>query len=623
MFSSYTKGSIVAASALALVLGLAQCASYESETAITPRPAVTEGSLDASVSNTEPPQGGSAPAGNEDDLDQTDNSDDDTGGGGGASPPPEPPDNGEGGELEPVNPPASGPCTGIDVTTSSAIVVLGDPVVLKPGKLTGAVRVVNCSEGDVDWTAKTVANVQVAGGGNLAAGVETNVDFAIDGKKFEPGAIDFKIKVSEPGHNHYVDVHAFRPLTGADLVGGRGLAAASGSGGCANSCIRSAVLTPNATSPNLKLTVATTVGATVKVWASTDPPQMVGGIAKYPGKAPRLSSNRLRTTYNGSLKNLQAATTYHIVVAATDAAGKTTTRWGTFRTTTPVDLPSGQKSPDGPVGCKVQCITKAMVTPTTTYSRLDVQANTAALFNVYLSTHPPQIVDGRPTFTGSDATSVADSGALESKTWTTKLTGLTPNTKYFVIVRASDLAGGTSYQHGSFGTPDGRRWIARFETIKVLNDGDAGVLGKGELSFAWGIEKLTMRVRPEAKIDGGQTISLGAENTGLIVADHGGPLTDLMVTAYERDPDGLSEFNSCGDRHAHTEAGSAGACDRWWNSAFIGIYNAASIDLLAPCSTFGIREEAAASKCMEIQSPDTGNGRHPRFRVVISFTEQK
>ena len=48
-----------------------------------------------------------------------------------------------------------------------------------------------------------------------------------------PGAIDFKIKVSEPGHNHYVDVHAYRPLTGADLVGDLGLSGGEGAGGCA------------------------------------------------------------------------------------------------------------------------------------------------------------------------------------------------------------------------------------------------------------------------------------------------------------------------------------------------------------------------------------------------------
>ncbi|MFP5377296.1 MAG: hypothetical protein ACLGIO_11040, partial [Acidimicrobiia bacterium] len=187
------------------------------------------------------------------------------------------PSNSDGGDgsgdvdLDPV--PGTGACAGLG-SGGASLLVTPDPAVLPAGTLSSSLSVTNCGGADVSWTAATVPSVSLGSkNGSLAGGSTAKVDFTIDADAYDPGAVDFKIKVSEPGHNHYVDVHAFRPAFGKDLVAGNGqLSAGEDAGGCANQCIVKAWLTPNATTPNLSLEVKTHTPATIRMWVAKQAP---------------------------------------------------------------------------------------------------------------------------------------------------------------------------------------------------------------------------------------------------------------------------------------------------------------------------------------------------------------
>jgi len=105
-------------------------------------------------------------------------------------------------DLPPAPNPAPHPCDFL-VADGSSLAVGPDPLVLEPGDLSGTVTIVNCSDGDIDWTAKTKPSVALDDdGANLLPGETAELNFVIDGDQWDPGAIDFKIKVGEPGHNH-------------------------------------------------------------------------------------------------------------------------------------------------------------------------------------------------------------------------------------------------------------------------------------------------------------------------------------------------------------------------------------------------------------------------------------
>jgi hypothetical protein len=143
--------------------------------------------------------------------------------------------------------------------------------------MSSALTITNCSAAPVDWTAATVPSVALTNAaGNLDPGSSSKLGFTIDSGAHQPGAVTFKIKVSEPGHNHYVDVHAFRELVGSDFASDLGLSAGEGAGGCANQCIVSGKLTGNYSSPNVSLDVAQVDGTWTLVVTAEDAAGNVG-----------------------------------------------------------------------------------------------------------------------------------------------------------------------------------------------------------------------------------------------------------------------------------------------------------------------------------------------------------
>ena len=166
--------------------------------------------------------------------------------------------------VEPVEPPAPTPEELIPATVDPLadacaaalaegenLIVRPDVQHLPPGDTVGSFEVHNCGNGAVDWTATTVGWVNLDDAAGTIGGGESFVlgyGVATD----DLGAFDFKLKVSEPGHNTYVDVDGFREAVGRDFQAGGGtFTAGAGAGGCNNSCITSALLSDNATTPDL------------------------------------------------------------------------------------------------------------------------------------------------------------------------------------------------------------------------------------------------------------------------------------------------------------------------------------------------------------------------------------
>ena len=547
----------------------------------------------------------------EDDLDAADDSEGYPDSGGNVTEPP----SGGGGSGDPVE---LEPVGGLDELCAEALgagghlVVTPDPSVLEPGDMTSALTIRNCHEQDVDWTAKTVPDVTLdTSGSTLAGGTTTQVGFTIDSDAHEPGAVEFKIKVSEPGRNHYVDVQAFRPTLGKDVAAGDNtFSAGDEAGGCANSCITKAWLTPNASTPDLGFEVRTHTPATIRVWVGTEP-QDGGG-------APMATSAPGTTQWQTVLKPLQPATTYHLLVAATDGNGKVDERSTTFKTVTPMDNPDDLAAEDP--GCLAQCITKALLTPGGDFSvkHLEVVAKSKARFQAWVSTEAPTNGDV-PSF--DDTAVFANSGLQYAERWATDLAPLEGDTQYHIIVRAEDVDGHAAYQVGSFHTPaePTHDVVITFHRVRVTHDGDSSWKNRGELSFAWGVGDTKVGSRGESKMSDGATFGFdGWKNTyvatGLRDDDF---IPTVHVSGSERDADAKAEFCSMGTGVPHSP-GSNGDCDAKWNVASSGLVSVGSIESLTPCSEHGIDGPAGDLGCLLLETLDQGDD-YARFQVVVSY----
>lgn len=532
----------------------------------------------------------------------------------GPAPAPEPEPDGEPVELDPVGDPApTGPCAAL-AANGSSLVVGPDPLVLDAGKLSGALTVVNCGNAIINWTASTKPSVSLGvAAGSTSPGQSANLPFTIESDEWEPGAVDFSIKVSEPGHNHYVDVHAFRPTFGKDVVGGNGsLSGGPDAGGCANQCITKALLQPNMSTPNVSLDIATNTPAKIRVWVSKNAPNVANNVPSFPGNpAPMATSAANVKSYLAKLAPLSAATKYHVIVKATDANDKSSYRTGSFTTIDPVK-PGNLAEPGGPSGCATQCITTALVSAggDHTVKHLKVVTHTAARMQVRASTAAPKYTNGAPGFEKSD---VWVNSGLEYKTsWDTDLTGLAGSTKYHVIVQATDNKDRTSYRVGQFQTPAPPMKKVSYApaAVHIVYDGDKGI-NRGEVSFAFIVDGQLVSTRGEHKQSDGDTIHYG--KTAHVVAG----VVDMVPTAYlvgfERDADGLVEFCSMGPDQ--TTPGHDGSCDLQWNVADTGLTSLAALEGLPSCTSLGAAEQWAGDRCMSLTSTDAGG---VRFTALVA-----
>jgi hypothetical protein len=534
-------------------------------------------------------------------------------------PDPDPGDDGgsDSDELDPVPPPEPQPCDALPADGSS-LLVGPDPLVLADGQYEGSLTIRNCSDGDVDWTGSTKPSVALATAADtVLPGEVDDLSFVIDDEAWEAGAIDFKIKVYEDGHSHYVDVHAFRPTLGKDAVADVDLTAGAGAGGCADQCIRKALLRQNLTSPNLSLDVETTTEATVRVWVSTHAPVVADGVPEFPGVSSIDTSPVGVTEWTADLSPLDASTKYFIIVSATDINEHTAYRTGSFTTIEPIDTGGDLQVPGDSAGCSVQCITSALLTPGDDYSQrhLSMTTHTPAMMQMSASTDAPMYDDGVPSFEHSDAW--ANSGLEYTTEWETTLTDLAGDTTYHVIARATDAEGRTSYRVGQIHTAAAPTYDVLFSvvSIHVLYDGDKGG-NDGELSFRWRVGDTEAGTRGEQDIAAGSTVAFPAAASDFWVADVGGFLPTVYVAGFERDPDGLVEFNTCPAGTPDSDGWNE-TCDSKWNVASSGLVSVDSVDGLPLCTDLGASESWAGLRCMQLDTPEV-NGGYPTFSVLVA-----
>ena len=624
---------LVAAIAAVGLLALAIVRFGGADPRLTSAPADTDSSEPAAASGSEPGSAGdggilseadvaatlAGSAENEDDetlLDAADNwhgpadlegSQGSAGGGAG-------PGGGEQVDLQPINPEDRGCPVSLGLLS-----VTPDPLVLPSGQLSGSLSIRNCGDQAVNWTAATKPSVALASGGaSLAAQTATDLAFTIDADQWEPGAVDFKIKVSEPGQNHYIDIHAFRPTLGKDAVATDQLSAGPGVGGCASQCITKALLSTSYTSPNVGLDVATNVPAKVRVYLSTQAPvDNPQGIPWFPGVAAKAVSAAGVQTWQTALSPLQASKKYHIIVTATDADGDVAQRVGSFTTITPFEGPGGLKNDGPPPGCSYQCLTKALVAPGqgTGPAHLSVKSHTAAQFQASFSTAAPKFTDGVPSFAKVDVWK--NSGLDYSKSWEVDVYGLAPGTKYFAIVMATDANQGRSYSHGSFQT-HAVDVLVTLHKIHVTYDGDSGDLNRGELSFIWGVGDDHAGTRGEDQMHAGTEVSFNRPSSQYVIRDAKDFLPTVFVNAVERDPDGRGEFCTMGTGPFRSP-GSNGSCNAKWNVADTGLTQLDSLNGLPGCASFGVEGLVPETRCLVLESVDDLGGDYPRFWTVVSF----
>jgi hypothetical protein len=341
--------------------------------------------------------------------DSLDGPDDSVGGTDSQTPQPDPADgSGDGADgvvvIPPVDPP-QGPCVGHD-PAQGHLRVTPDPLVLASNVKTGEIVIRNCGAVAVHWTAAVNPKVNLAtASGDLAAGASSALGFTIDFNAYGNGAIDFKLKVSETGHNHYVDVAAYNPFFGSEGGGPGGFSAGAGVGGCSGQCITKALLQRNLSSPNVGVQIATNTPAYLSVFVSKIPPVIGPNGPSFGGVAPMDHTDDLRTGWTAQLTPLQPSTKYYIIVRAIDSDGDKAFRYGSFTTTTGEVGPGGLADPAGPAGCSLQCITTAKLTQAAgdkagTEVALDVVSHTEALFQASISRNAPTVQAGGPHLRG-------------------------------------------------------------------------------------------------------------------------------------------------------------------------------------------------------------------------------
>jgi len=471
------------------------------------------------------------------------------------------------------------------------LVVSPDPLHLTAGKNAGSLTVRNCGTEPTDWTSLSKPWVKLAAQqGTLAAGATHELGFTVDDSALPAGDYTFRIKVSQPGHNVYVDVYGSKVTKDVAQQPGTAGDDDDKPAGCAASCITMAWLTPSHGTPDLALEVRTHTAAKLFVKVGTEAPQLDERGHPYIAQ-PAVSDStdlQFRTLWKTTLTPLEPGTKYHILVIAVDKQGQRTSETGQFTTTKPITgLSAGE---DG--GCGSNCVESALLAakPGSPNMTLTVRTHVPAKLAVYLDDQDPQTNGaGEPYFPGApDPAAATDEPRTE---WTTELE-LEYGTTYRIILEAVDERSRSQFKQGSFSTGPAPAMhhsndvLVTFHKIHVSNDADGGI-GRGELQFMFeanGEQRNELAVG-ERKVQAPDWIDLdrGDRGQGRSVAVYGAPdLLPIRVQAWERDlhnDDFGFEFCQRGDRMFDEVSGRVefDDCDIdiEWNTA------AATIDLHA------------------------------------------
>ena len=297
-------------------------------------------------------------------------------------------------------------------------------------------------------------------------GETAELDFTIDKDAWDPGAIDFKIKVSEPGHNHYVDVHALPP---ADRRRPRrptsGSPAARVPAGARYQCIVSAVLKPNLSTPNIGLDITTNTPRTIRTYVSTAGARRGG---RPPGVPRRRADGRRRrpasTNHLAHLSPLEAAheVLHHRLGDRRQRAHRVPL--GLVRHDHPDRRARTASTPAArEPGCSNECITKALLHA----RRPHVTATSASR----ATRRPCSRCSCRPSRRRSTRTACRASTTRRLGEQRARVSdhvgdrhrpGCTPNTDYYIIVQADRRQRQLDRRAGEFHTPQAPEFDVTF-----------------------------------------------------------------------------------------------------------------------------------------------------------------
>ena len=535
---------------------------------------------------------------------------------------------GQGNDGQQPEPPKN-PCAGVNAADADKLIVAPDPLYLKSGATKGSLMIYNCGQQDIHWTALTKPWVSLADAAGVLAGKhEHQLGFTVDTSGLPGGAYTFKIKVSQPGHNVYVDVHGTK-LGGfaaapspAPSVGGL---TNGGPTGCAAQCIVKAWLTPIHGTPNVSLEVKTTTPAKLAALVDTTAPVKNGQdhpVFGDPDVSVHSGGAYLKK-WTVTLKPLQPATKYHIVVWAGDANGGTSFRSGTLTTIKPITgLSAGQ-----PGGCASNCVKSALLTPKPGLPGADVTVTThvPTKLRLYADDNlPHKNVAGEPYFPG--ASPVASTGGAYKTQWSASLT-LKHDTTYHVILKATDEQGRSQFHTGKLTTPPAPKAdvgdvLVTFHKIHVSNDADDTFLNRtGELRFRFEVsgQRQSQLDTGERKVRSPEWVSLGDGDRGAgrsVVIEDAPDTLPIRVQGLERDGN-KPGFCTVGSPMYDETSGriSIPKCyDMEWNTAAgtVDLAELADGGALPPCYGFaGITGDV----CLLLKA----TGDDPTFDVYVTI----
>jgi hypothetical protein len=197
------------------------------------------------------------------------------------------------------------------------------------------------------------------------------------------------------------------------------------------------------------------------------------------------------------------------------------------------------------LGCSAQCIQKALVTPTMTGARLEVETDTPARIAIRISDQAPGFIDGTPWIPNPDYAAHTVS-TYTSRTF--QIDRLAAGTRFHILVTATDAEGRSAYRLGTFETLDPpplppavqtQAVRVMFYKVKIKNDADS--VGKGEIA-------LNFCVKGDCGIGEGAYLKLGSGQTYAAletrtVADGSGEI-ELRVDGDEYDFATANEHSS-------------------------------------------------------------------------------
>lgn len=388
--------------------------------------------------------------------------------------------------------------------------------------------------------------------------------------------------------------------------------------GCESNCIIRALLHPKLLVADVGLEVETNVAATITVWITKNPVEITDGVPTFPGVLPIASSPGPQEQWSTDLGPLEFDTTYYVIVRATDLYDNSRYAVTDFTTIGP---PSPGQLVGNGGGCYYQCIVSGSVMPTDSYDTvlLVVTTSVPADFDIAVSTQEPGFVGDSPILPHDEPFIVEqDSGTAIGGS----ITGLSADTTYHVVVKATDANGFTAHAIGEFHTSTPPRVPAgptevfiRLERVTITEDGDP--VGAGEILISWGLANGDyFAYRDFDRTVSGDTVVLPPDTGTWVSVPADGDLPNFAVNTIELDytPYICTTGYASLDLFPDEDIG----CGTRSNFAATGVLPLTWLNEMVACSSLFNVPFGQDRRCLVVESQNLGNA-WPAFTAIVSF----